>query len=179
MGSIQQFTTELHSGQRDWNIRFSREIYNSEMPQLAELLQAIGPAPPLLNNEADTFSWSLTPKGNFTVQSLYEHLSSNQNLDFPSAIVWNSKLPPKICFFMRQASLGKILTLDNLINCQMHTSYVYSARNHPTTSYYIAHSPNLYGIKFFHSLVGVGASPKLCSTWYVVGPQMASPNQGS
>ncbi|OVA15333.1 hypothetical protein BVC80_8497g4 [Macleaya cordata] len=89
MGSIQQFTTQSHSGQRDWNIRFSSEIYNNEMPQLAELLQAIDPAPPLLNNEADTFSWSLTPKGNFTVQSLYEHLSGNQNLDFTSAIVWN------------------------------------------------------------------------------------------
>ncbi|OVA09746.1 hypothetical protein BVC80_9101g291 [Macleaya cordata] len=75
MGSIQQFTNESHSGQRDWNIRFSRDISNSETPQLAELLQAIGPAPPILNNEADTFSWSLTPKGNFTVQSLYEHLS--------------------------------------------------------------------------------------------------------
>ncbi|OVA13389.1 Glycosyltransferase AER61 [Macleaya cordata] len=56
------------------------------MPQLAELLQAIGPAPPLLNNEADTFSWSLTPKGNFTVQSLYEHLSAHILLNFQIAI---------------------------------------------------------------------------------------------
>ena len=35
-------------------------------------------------------------------------------MQFPSSVVWNAWVPPKVCFFAWEATWGKALTLDQL-----------------------------------------------------------------
>ncbi|OVA10833.1 Reverse transcriptase zinc-binding domain [Macleaya cordata] len=97
-----------------WNIEFSRDIRNTEIPSLARLLAVIGDNPPQLNDQSDFCSWSLTNKGIFTVKSLYDYLSGSSSTGYPTKLIWNPKIPFKINFFFWLASLHKLLTLDNL-----------------------------------------------------------------
>jgi len=71
----------------------------------------------------DTFRWSLTLTGKkFTVKSYFLHLSSSlgnsssslSDCGFPCNIIWKSRFPLKVSFFVWQTCQGKILTLDNL-----------------------------------------------------------------
>ena len=52
--------------------------------------------------------------GRFSVKFLYLLLALARNLLFPSRLVWNPWVPTKVGFFAWEASLGKVLTLDQL-----------------------------------------------------------------
>ena len=52
--------------------------------------------------------------GVFSVKSLYRALQPVSLASFPSKIIWNSCVQPKLSFFAWEASWGKVLTLDHL-----------------------------------------------------------------
>ena len=52
--------------------------------------------------------------GFFSVKSLYKALQRVSLASFPSKIIWNSCVQPKISFFAWEASWGRVLTLDRL-----------------------------------------------------------------
>ena len=53
-------------------------------------------------------------KGIFDVRSFYKTIAFKDDPSFPWKSIWRTKAPSKVVFFVWSASLGKILTLDNL-----------------------------------------------------------------
>ncbi|OVA17114.1 Reverse transcriptase zinc-binding domain [Macleaya cordata] len=80
---------------------------------LAEMLHKIT-SPPIINQQEDSIIWPHDKKG-FSVKSMYEFLTAGSIPNhYLKSFIWNPHIPPKICFFSWEASLNKILTLDNL-----------------------------------------------------------------
>ena len=52
--------------------------------------------------------------GRFSVKHFYLRLTMGQESLFPFRVVWNYWMPTKVGFFAREASWGKVLTLDQL-----------------------------------------------------------------
>ena len=52
--------------------------------------------------------------GVFSIKSLYRALQLVSLASFPSKIIWNSCVQPKISFFAWEASWQRVLTLDRL-----------------------------------------------------------------
>ena len=55
-----------------------------------------------------------TKSGSFSVKSLYSILEGGRIEPFPTSVVWNAWVPPKVSFFAWEATWGKVLTLDQL-----------------------------------------------------------------
>ena len=58
--------------------------------------------------------WMDSKDDMFSVKSLYRALQSVSLVAFPSKIIWNSCVQPKLSFFAWEASWGRILTLDQI-----------------------------------------------------------------
>ena len=58
--------------------------------------------------------WISSKDGVFSVKSLYRTLQSVSLASFPSKIIWNSCVQPKLSFFVWEASWRRVLTLDRL-----------------------------------------------------------------
>ena len=50
----------------------------------------------------------------FSVKSMYRCFDHSPAIDFPYRLIWNLVVPPKIGVFAWEATLGKVLTLDQL-----------------------------------------------------------------
>ena len=50
----------------------------------------------------------------FSIKSLYNSLQPVSLVSFPSKIIWNSYVQPKLSCFAWEASWGRVLTLDRL-----------------------------------------------------------------
>jgi hypothetical protein len=50
----------------------------------------------------------------FVVSSCYNVLVGNDGIHFPSKSIWSTKIPLRAAFSVWSATLGKILTMDNL-----------------------------------------------------------------
>ena len=48
------------------------------------------------------------------MKSYYKVKVNSELVDGPWKIIWKSKAPPRVAFFVKMAVLGKILTMDNL-----------------------------------------------------------------
>lgn len=68
----------------------------------------------LISNLEDRVLWKETKDGKFCVKSLYNVLELRYVGPFPRSIIWSSCVPTKVGFFPREASWGKVLTLDQL-----------------------------------------------------------------
>lgn len=66
-----------------------------------------------LTNAADVITWNLGKKGRFTVKSVYNGLTKNENGIFHRRI-WKGKIPAKIKIFLWLMSSNALLTKDNL-----------------------------------------------------------------
>jgi hypothetical protein len=62
----------------------------------------------------DKLWWTPSRKGTFNVKSFYKIITYKNNPSFPWKSIWWTKAPSRVAFFVWLASLGKILTLDNL-----------------------------------------------------------------
>ena len=62
----------------------------------------------------DKVCWVDMKSGTFSVKSLYASLETERVVQFPSSVVWNAWVPPKVCSFAWEATWGEALTLDQL-----------------------------------------------------------------
>ena len=58
--------------------------------------------------------WKPARNIGFEVRGYYSSFYPLNLVSFPWKMIWQSKVPPKVVFFSWSASLGKILTIDNL-----------------------------------------------------------------
>ena len=64
--------------------------------------------------EEDRVRWMDSNNGLFSVKSLFRALHPVSLVSFPSKIIWNSCVQPKLSFFAWKDSWGKVQTLDRL-----------------------------------------------------------------
>ena len=62
----------------------------------------------------DKVCWVDSKSGIFSIKSLYASLETGRVVQFPSSVVWNAWVLPKVSFFAWEAAWGKALTLDQL-----------------------------------------------------------------
>ena len=62
----------------------------------------------------DRVCWKPARSRGFEVRGFYLSFYPSTLLSFPWRMIWNSKVPPMVAFSSWSASLGKILTTDNL-----------------------------------------------------------------
>jgi hypothetical protein len=62
----------------------------------------------------DKMCWIPTRNKSFEVKSYYKVLLCPIQSSFPWKSIWKVKVPPRVAFFVRMTTLGKILTVDNL-----------------------------------------------------------------
>ena len=62
----------------------------------------------------DKVCWKTARSRGFEVRGFYLSFYPPTLTSFPWRMVWQSKVPPRVAFFSWSASLGKILTIDNL-----------------------------------------------------------------
>ena len=58
--------------------------------------------------------WRPAMSRSFEVHSYYHSPSALNRTPFPWKLVWHLKVPPRVAFISWAASLGKILSIDNL-----------------------------------------------------------------
>ena len=91
-----------------WNPNFSRPLNEVEC-----FLSRIQDKVVAEEREDEVFR-EVTKSGSFSVKSLYSILEEVRVGPFPTSIVWNAKVPPKVSFFAWESTWGKVLTLDQL-----------------------------------------------------------------
>lgn len=67
-----------------------------------------------LSQEEDTIRWKLTPDGSFSVSSAYDLFYMAREISPCGQLIWQTKAPSKVRFFLWLATKGKCLTADNL-----------------------------------------------------------------
>ena len=96
----------------------------------------------------------------FFVKSLYASLETRSAVQFPTSVVWNAWVPPKVSFFAWEVTWGKALTLDQLQRrgglWLIVISYVYLMRSQLTTSFCIVARQGCCGsyYSFFSKFIG-------------------------
>lgn len=98
------------------NVEVKRNLQDWEITEYMNMLQLL--ATFKLNNNDDKLLWTSNKKSTFTVNSFYNYLQGQSNLDgmeFPSRMIWNTSAPPRISFFGWEAAKERILTIDNLM----------------------------------------------------------------
>ena len=96
-----------------WDLLFSRAPQDWETKHFYTFLDLINSMP--LNGEGqDKLCWKPAGNKNFKVIEYYLSLSSTLDISFPWKPVWRSKVPPRVASFSWTATLGKILTIENL-----------------------------------------------------------------
>ena len=58
--------------------------------------------------------WTKSKDGKFAVKSLYKALELESQGKFPTNVIWNSWVPPRVGFFAWEATWNKVLTLDQI-----------------------------------------------------------------
>ena len=52
----------------------------------------------------DQVAWTKSKDGKFTIKSLYKALELERQGDFPTSVIWNSCVPPRVGFFAWEAT---------------------------------------------------------------------------
>ncbi|RVW30523.1 putative ribonuclease H protein [Vitis vinifera] len=96
-----------------WNPCFNRPFNDWEMEDVEWLLCCLE-GKKVRGDEEDKVKWMASKDGDFSVKSLYRTMQPGSHAFFPSKIIWNSCVQPKLSFFAWEASWGRVLTLDRL-----------------------------------------------------------------
>ncbi|OVA01060.1 hypothetical protein BVC80_7981g6 [Macleaya cordata] len=147
-GSIKDFIVTSPSDE-SWVLSFSREIREAEIPMVSSLLHQIGNPPPTLNGAADSLSWTLTPKGSYTVKSFYDQLGGPPQQEYPYQIT-----------FRKETTTSQTAAI-----------YANTTSKPPSTSSSIVTSPGKFGHSSSQITGGVGASPMKSWILHTVGRQ--------
>ena len=96
-----------------WNVQFRRPPQDWEeeafdwFMELVYSLSVRGFGP-------DNVCWKPARNRGFEVRGYYSSFYPPNLVSFPWKMIWQSEVPPRVAFFSWSASLGKILTTDNL-----------------------------------------------------------------
>ncbi|RVX23889.1 hypothetical protein CK203_000399 [Vitis vinifera] len=96
-----------------WNPSFSRPLNDWEIETVECFLSRIQDKVVVEEREDEVF-WAVTKSGSFSIKSLLSTLEEVRVNPFPTGIVWNVWVLPKVSFFAWEATWGKVLTLDQL-----------------------------------------------------------------
>ena len=103
-----------------WDLSFVRRLNDWEEESVCNLL-AILAEREVRAQDIDELVWPLDSKGSFTITSLCKAVYDQPLCPgFPSAPIWRSKAPPKVCFFAWAATLEKVSTEDFLKRRNFH-----------------------------------------------------------
>ena len=96
-----------------WDIQFSRPMQDWELDIFNSFLELLYSSP-LRQGGMDLVCWTPSSREVFELCSVYCALIQPSSYVFPWRSVWQAKAPSRVAFFLWTASLGKILTTDNL-----------------------------------------------------------------
>ncbi|RVX10864.1 LINE-1 reverse transcriptase-like [Vitis vinifera] len=96
-----------------WNPCFNRPFNDWELEEVERLFCCLE-GKKVRGDEEDKVKWMASKDGDFSVKSLYRTMQLGSLAFFPSKIIWNSCVQPKLSFFAWEASWGRVLTLDRL-----------------------------------------------------------------
>ena len=101
------------SGEGGWNPIFLRFFNDWELEEVVRFLQVLYRTQirPL---KEDKIIFKGSRNDVFSVSSMCRVLDCSPQVAFPSRLIWNPVLPPRLSFFGWEASWGKVLTLDQL-----------------------------------------------------------------
>ena len=97
---------------------FTQLVQDWELVSVADFLDVIYSVLPT-QEKPDSICWKLSSQKIFSVNSFYKRLISPAHRCYPWKSVWKPLAPSKVNFFIWTASLGKVLTIDNLRKHQM------------------------------------------------------------
>ena len=104
----------MHSnGRGAWFPIFSRSLNDWEVEAVECFLSRLQDKVVVVEGE-DKLLWAATKSGSFSIKSLYSILEAGRVEAFPSNVMWNAWVLPKVSFFACEALWGKVLTLDQL-----------------------------------------------------------------
>ena len=107
----QMFGAPWRRGEGGWNPCFLRVFNDWEVEEAASFMERLHHNR-VIEDVEDMVSWTETKSGKFSVKSLYLALEAGCLTRFPSGLIWNENVQPKISCFAWEATWGKALTLD-------------------------------------------------------------------
>ena len=95
-----------------WAPCFARAFNDCELEEVERFLSRLQRK--RLQDFEDSVVWVEAKDGSFAVKRLYGELEQRRGMVFPSKVIWNAWVPPKVGIFASEATWNKILTLDNV-----------------------------------------------------------------
>ena len=92
-----------------WSPCFTRPFNDWEMEEVERLFCCLDGKKGNVGEE-DRVRWMESKDGEFSVKSLYRALQPVSLVSFPSKIIWNSCVQPKLSFFAWEALWGEFLS---------------------------------------------------------------------
>uniref|UniRef100_A0A2N9G1C3 Reverse transcriptase domain-containing protein n=1 Tax=Fagus sylvatica TaxID=28930 RepID=A0A2N9G1C3_FAGSY len=104
---------QVHNDQIHWSLDFVRAAQDWEFESIASFLDLLY-STKVRGIGEDVMLWLHSLQNGFTVHSFCHVLVRIGGCSFPWKSIWQSKVPPRVSFFIWVAALGKILTAENL-----------------------------------------------------------------
>jgi hypothetical protein len=103
---------EFLGNSSQWNVSFIREAHDWEVDVFVSFFQVLHSVK--VSRGSEDKLWWVSKKCLFKVKSFFYSLACSGSSRFPWKSVWRTKAQSRAAFFVWSATLGKILTLDNL-----------------------------------------------------------------
>jgi hypothetical protein len=83
------------NGAIHWNVMFFRLVHDWELEEVSRLYSQ-----QIRHCGEDKICWMPSKRKNFEVKSYYKMRVNSESVDGPWKIIWKSKAPPRVAFFV-------------------------------------------------------------------------------